>query len=68
MLVNCTISASAYGTERFALIQNYTGTPTRPDRRGYSQSLFNLEMFHIDKCAQREDLGLKILSLIQMST
>lgn len=68
MSANCAISAFAYGTEHLALIQNYTGTPTRADRRGYSQSLFNLEMFHIDKCAQREDLGLKILSLIQMST
>lgn len=70
LCVNSTISAFASGSKQdnLHLIQNYTATPARPDRRCYSQSLFILEMFHMNKCAQREDLVLKILGLIQMST
>lgn len=45
--VNSTISAFASVTKQddLHLIQNYTTTPTRPDRRCYSQSLFNLKCF-----------------------
>lgn len=67
LYVKSTISACASGTKQddLHLIQAYIATPTRADRRCYSQSLFILEMFHMNK---REDLVFKILSLIQMST